>query len=323
MLSRNTSVKRILIISLSNIGDVVLTFPVIDVVLRDFPGARVSVVVGPKAAPLLEGHPRLEVIRFDKKMAPFATLRWLLTLRERRFDVVVDLRRTAMAWVIGGRWRTPVLTGRPAVCHMRDQHLQRLKAVHAFDPLTPTDRRALWFSSNVRRRARQFLGDIRGIQVMAPTAADGAKQWPEDYFIEVGRAFCQRPIVLIGGREGRDVAQRIAARTPGCVNLCGRLTLVEAAYVLKRAAWLLSNDSAPMHLASYLDVPVLAVFGPTSPEQYGPWGRYGKALRTNYGCPACAGGQERHTCLESVKPTEVIPILMEWSMGSKKEESCG
>ena len=127
---------------------------------------------------------------------------------------------------------------------------------------------------------------------------------------------------LIGGSDGQAVAERIAARTPRCLNLCGRLTLVETAYLLTQAAWVLSNDSAPMHLASYLDVPVLALFGPTSPEQYGPWGRHGKALRANKGCPACAGGPGQHTCLSAVTPKHVIAVLREWSSSSREEGPC-
>lgn len=92
-----------------------------------------------------------------------------------------------------------------------------------------------------------------------------AKRWPESYFASTVAAIQGHgvEVVLIGGAEDRDLCTRISA---SATNLAGTTTLRESAAVLERAAVLLSNDSAPMHLGVVAGIPVVAVYCSTIPE---------------------------------------------------------
>ena len=90
--------KRILVVSQTNIGDVVLTCPVIDILRRDFPQARIDVVTGPKAVSLFADNPNFGIKVFDKQASLMKKWAWFLDLTRAHYDCVVDLRRTALAF---------------------------------------------------------------------------------------------------------------------------------------------------------------------------------------------------------------------------------
>ena len=96
-----STIKKILVISLSNIGDIVLTLPVIDILRHDFSDAKVSVVIGAKGEPLLKGNPIFENIYIYIKRQPLKDLfAWMGKLRRENFDLVVDLHNTAIPFVV-------------------------------------------------------------------------------------------------------------------------------------------------------------------------------------------------------------------------------
>lgn len=314
-----SKINKILVISLTNIGDVILTFPVIDILKRDFPSAKLSVVIGPKAESLLQGNPHLDrVYLFDKHQSPLKSLSWVLRLRKKRFDLVVDLRNTAIPFMISPRYRTPCRVEKAAGLHMREKHLRRFKSVYAFTE-GAVEPRALFVPQederDVDRLIEREIGRVGRYVIVAPGAADCSKRWPEEGFAFV----CDRlvrdnniKVVFAGSEEDGAVAQRInALMKSDALNLCGRISLTQLAALLQRCFFAIVNDSAPMHLASYLNIPVLALFGPTDPSKYGPWSSRSCFLRKNESCPACRHPQtsSAHTCMAAITSGDVLSAL--------------
>ena len=316
-----SKIHKILVISLTNIGDVVLTFPVIDILAEEFAQAQISVVIGPKARSLLQGNPHLKKVHiFDKHQPPLRTLAWIRQLRRERFDLVVDLRNTAIPLMITPRYRTSCRMQRVAQGHMRSKHLERLRSVYKTDKETGAPK-ALFIPDAVKDRIRtlinQEIGDGQKFVVVAAGAADQAKRWPEEQFAAVCRYLTehnQLKIVFVGDDDDRKVTQRAMQfmATPA-VNLCGRTDLVQLAELLKYCALAIVNDSAPMHLASYLNVPVLALFGPSDPVKYGPWGQNSRMIKKDAACPACREPRKHHAhiCLRAISSDEVIATAQE------------
>ena len=313
------NIKKILVISLTNIGDVIMTFPVLDILRQDFPQAQLSVVVGPKAEPLFVGNKNISrVYVFRKRQSLPALWRWLLTLRRENFDLVVDLRNTVIPFLISRRYLTAPFLARRKGQHMRQQHLSRLRSVYAFER-QPRERYALSVSSETRLAANNLLcarvGDRQRYVVVAPGAADTAKRWPEACFAELCDALVRDAavkVVLVGDRQDRPAADNICGlmQTPA-VNLCGEVSLTQLAVILEKSCLAVVNDSAVMHLASYLDVPTLAIFGPTDPRRYGPWSGQCRVLEKKATCPACQGqpGAGGHSCLAAVSARDALDIL--------------
>jgi ADP-heptose:LPS heptosyltransferase len=307
MLDKN-KIKRILVISLSNIGDIVLTFPVLDILKRDFPMAQLDVVVGPKGQSLVEGHPDFgTVFVYHKNQPPWVVLGWLWQLVGQQYDLVIDLRNTMIPFLIFAKSKTPLMFKRPQGLHMRQQHLQRLAAV--WDFLVESQKNiALYISQSDQKRAIQFLDFTDGVEnyvVIAPGSRAENKRWTEDGFAKLADYFIERyqyKVVLVGDESEMSISVRVKSlmKHQPC-DLTGQLTLKELGAILSAARLAVVNDSAPLHMASYLNVPVVAFFGPTDPDRYGPWSLRSCVIRNNAHCLACSGDKkEMHHCMQAI-----------------------
>lgn len=309
-------INKILVVSLSNIGDVILTLPVVDVLKRDFPAAKISIIIGPKAESLLKGSPVFEhVYIYDKHQPRLETMKWIMKLRKERYDLAVDLRNSAIPFLIAARYCTPWHVGKKEIVHMKMKHLMRLKTVHPFEEESQ-ERIALRVASADRTYVdgclQQNIGQNERYVVMSPGSADQAKRWSPQGFARVADFFRTQHnlrTIFLGDKSDNQVVQIIqksmATRDP--VNLCGQTSLIQTAEFVRRSELAVVNDSAVLHLASYLNKPVIALFGYTDPAKYGPWSRTGLFLKAS-GMPVTRENttQEKVRFIESIKPEDVI-----------------
>ena len=319
MLSKNSNIHKILVISLSNIGDVILTFPVVDILKENFPEAKLSIVVGPKAESLFWANPYFgKVYIYDKRQPLAKTLRWLWELRKENFDLVVDLRNSAVPFFIAPRFRTPFVIKKEETAHMKQKHLRHLKMVYPFER-EAQKKYSIYVSEKDKGFIDQLIQEKTGAQtkfaVIAAGAANQDKRWTEEGFRELADKLIERhglKIVFVGDGKDREITERIAGSMLNpSLNLCGRLTLIQLAELFQRSAFVAANDSAPMHLASYLDRPAAAIFGPSDPQKYGPWGLNSFYIQKNGSCLKCQdkNSQEKHTCMQAITSSDVLQAL--------------
>ncbi len=311
-----SEIHNILVITLSNLGDVILTFPVIDILKRDFPEARLSVVAGPKAGVLFKENPYIyRTYIFDKAKSGLQKFFWLMELRQGRFDFVVDLRNTAIPFLIQAKHSTPLQIFRPKTMHMKIKHLNRLKSVFNFK--TESKIRYAFFRNEkdiryVDSMVRNKIGIGKKIFVVAPGAANHIKRWTKEGFGRVCDQLAElsnAKIVFVGDANDKGIVEDISlSMHSDFLNLCGETTITQLAELLRRATLALTNDSAVMHLASYLDIPVVAIFGPTDPRKYGPWSSYSTVVRKDIFCSPCEkpGCAFHHECMRYIQPQEVF-----------------
>jgi heptosyltransferase-3 len=280
-LSRSSKIKRILVVSLSNIGDVVLTLPVVDILRAAYPSVELQLVVGPKAKSLFDENPAISrLVVYNKKMSWREKLLWVSDLRRQRFDLIVDLRNSMLPFLLNAKTVTPPAFSSSKV-HMKTKHLARLALVlNAAD--LHAERSAVCLSARQSASVERLVHGWKDYVIVAPGAADTRKRWDEEGFLQVIRRLHARgkKVVVVGDQNDKVVAGRIAASfSDGVLDLCGQTTLVELAGILSRASLAVTNDSGVMHLASYFDRPVIALFGPTDPFFYGPWSSRSVVLR--------------------------------------------
>ncbi len=309
-------IKKILVISLSNIGDIVLTFPVIDILKRDFPDAQLDLIVGPSGESLVCGNPHFrKVFVYHKNQSPLLILKWLRELAAEKYDLAIDLRNTAIPFLIFAKHKTPLIIVRPKVGHMREQHLARLKSVHNFT-FSPVEKISLFILPADQDTVLQFLkslGSVRKV-VFAPGSRAQSKRWQEEGFAKLADNFIEHygaQVIFVGDQNDVQVVSKISnLMKNSSTDLTGKLTLPQSAYLLSLSDLAIVNDSAPMHLASYLDVPVVALFGPTDPRQYGPWSGQSVVVRNNRQCLACRLRKKvPHTCMQTIRVEDVERVL--------------
>ncbi|MEW6510586.1 MAG: lipopolysaccharide heptosyltransferase II [Bacteroidota bacterium] len=288
-----TPIRKLVVFHTAFIGDIVLTIPLLQYLREAFPGAEILAVTTPAAAGLLRGHPAVSrVIEFDKRGVARG-MRGVLSiahvLRGERIDVAVIPHRSLRSGVVCWLARIPVRigfdtsSGRVLLTHK----VQYQKKAHEIDrnlsltrPLGHQPARILprlYPSAEDARVVDELLRHYENVAsaggreqmiAIAPGSVWETKRWPEERFAELARCFAADgwTIVLIGGEADVPLCGRIAS-TAGTqfIDASGRLTLLQSAELIRRCAVLVSNDSAPMHLAVGVDTPVVAIFGATIP----------------------------------------------------------
>jgi lipopolysaccharide heptosyltransferase III len=277
---------RILFIASSRIGDAVLSTGLLDHLIRRHPQARITVVCGPISAGVFTRMPRLDrLVVIEKHRYDLHWLRlWAMAVRT-RWDLVVDIRGSALAWFL--------LARRRAAMRIRPGHkiAQLAKTLRLDPPPLPVT----WTEAADRARAAVLLPPGPPVIALAPTANWTGKVWPPERFAELFRRLAAGSIgSLIGsplgparaaifagpGEREQALAAPLLAALPEAIDLSGRLSLPEAAACLARAALFVGNDSGLMHIAAAAGTPTVGLFGPTPADEYGPAGRAAVAVRS-------------------------------------------
>lgn len=317
-LSRQCLVKRILIVSMTNIGDVVLSCPVIDRLTEDFPAAEIDVVVGPKVASLFEGNPHVRVSVYDKQAPLRKKYAWFLDLYRRRYDVVVDVRHTMLAWLLRPRYARRSIFKMTKPEHKKERHLACLRQVYDYGHDRACGQYAVVTLPEDEKFFKESVGPAlqdKSFVVIAPGAADAAKRWSPDGFAVVADSLSKtHRVVFVGDAQDALVIEAIQQRMRGrSLSWAGKTNLRQLAFVLKKSAWVLCHDSGVMHLACYLNVPVVALWGPTNLGQYSPWSDQSVVVRRNEQCLRCRDpkSKQAHQCMSMIKTEDVLNAIKE------------
>jgi lipopolysaccharide heptosyltransferase I len=324
------SPRNILLIKPSAIGDVVHALPVLNLMRRRWPEARISWLVTPACAGLLQGHKQIdEVILFERRRfgqawrnpaTLLALWRFSRELRRHRFDLVVDLQGLFRSGWLAWKTRAPVRIGSsnarelgslfythrvpvPWEWHAVDRNLAVAEAlgcgkepVEFHFAVTDVDRAAV----------AALVPPGRPYAVMLPGTIWPTKRWPVQHFAACVHPLCERfglESVVAGGAE--DSA--LAAGITGATDLCGKTTLPQLVALLERADFVIANDTGPMHIAAALGRPLLTPFGPTNPKRTGPFGRLDTVLRTDTPCSPCYSRRCSHrSCLKWISPQRMM-----------------
>ena len=262
------------------LGDAILTTGLIDHMQRDRPDLPLTIACGPPAALMLRSVPglaALHVMRKQPRAGHWLTL-WN-AVRGQRWARVVDMRRSALAWVLRADARHLVPRGHPG------EHRVPLAArTLGLPPLDPR----VWITDAQHAHAARLLpGD-------APTLALGTganwvcKTWPADRFAALalaltrpGAALAGGRILLVGSNDERDAARPLFDALPPAAIVDGfGLDIPTTAALLARSTLFVGNDSAMMHLAAAAGTRTAGLFGPTRDDLYAPWGPSSLVVRT-------------------------------------------
>ena len=295
-----------LVIQTSFLGDTVLTTPLITELATRGP---VDVVTTPASAPLLRNHPYVRsVIPYDKRGADrgvFGFVRMTARLRRLTYDAAYlaqgSIRSAALAVAAGVPRRIGFTTsaGRRLynvrVEYREDLHhaARLLNLAVPERELAAADVRPRLYPGIPERYAvdrllafHEIADDGPPLVALAPASVWETKRWP--YYADLARLLGERArVVVIGGAEDRTLAEEVrGAAGNGAFSAAGALTLLGSAELIRRCSALITNDSAPQHLASAVGTPTLSIFGPTVPQfGFGPLAEGSVAM--GHGALAC------------------------------------
>jgi heptosyltransferase I len=316
--------ERILLVKLSAIGDVVHTLPFLEALQSRFPNARIDWLVEEESRGIVADHPGLSRLIVSRRKSWYKRLGrgremvcvlrevagFIKALRSVDYDLVIDLQGLFKSGILtalvkgarkigpsGGREGSRLaLTERPVPVdygkHAVDRYLQVARALGCVErrfsgvvPLNGEDE----IAADTLMEELGLTG--RKIVAINPMARWRTKLWDPARFVALIDRMAEEldtAVILTGGPADRfalEALRRASSTRPP--NLAGRTTLKEAAALYTRCDALVTTDTGPMHLASAVGCPVVALFGPTAPWRTGPYGPDQKVVRAELDCIPC------------------------------------
>jgi lipopolysaccharide heptosyltransferase I len=332
-------------------GDLVHTLPAVSALRKRFPDARIDWLVETQHREILRDNPDvdavidLDTLGWRRKLLSRRTWRdirgSIAKVRERRYDFVLDLQGTLKSAVSAYLARSDrrigfssenlkeraaaflyterVSTngGRP---HVIDRHLGLLRAL---DIETKARSFPIALSEAAEERAQSALTQLglTDFAILNPGASWETKRWSPEKFgrvaAEIERNWKLPSLVVFGPGE-EELAWAVVDSSEGSARLAPRTSVPELLPYIRRARLFVSGDTGPLHLASALGVPAVAIFGPTDPARNGPFDEGDVTVWKKVDCSPCYKTRcpgFGNVCLTSIDVEDVLAAVRERLQG--------
>ena len=334
--------ERILIFTKNWLGDVIFEEPFIRALKRKFPQSYIVCVTNYRCKDVVAAHPHVdEIIEFDDRRQDkgiIAKLKLIVLLRKKNITKAFILHRSFSRAVIiffasiperfgyatkkRGFLLTQPIQEPSGKIHRVDYFLHILKQTGLYIDALHANRYQFYIMHTDKEYIMSLLKSIaiepHTFVSIHPGANWPPKRWPAKNFIDCINqinATYDVPIVITGGNDDIDIAQKIISAVTGRkpISLCGKTTIRQLGALLSLSRLVISADSGPLHIASGMGVPVIGLFGPTDPNITGPRGQDQCFIIKNVPSQCTLPCYEEHCplneCMSDIGADRVLSII--------------
>jgi heptosyltransferase-2 len=333
--------KKILILQTAFLGDVILTLPLVQVLKKNFPESEIDFVCIPGTSEILKNNPHIhEIIPYDKRNAGVNGFTGLIKkLRNRKYGLLISPHRSFRSSLIsylsspgksvsfdnssfGFLYDKKEVYDKDIHEIQRNLSLLNSEGIREKNIIKPE----LFLSVDDKRKIdclfyEYKINDSHKIISIAPGSVWFTKKFPEEKFVKLCDLLSDTDykIFLTGGKNDKRTSDFIAnnSRNRKIINVTGHLSVPESAELISRSDILITNDSAPLHIANAVGTDVIAVFGATVPAfGFYPYGKDDIVFETNgLSCRPCAihGGKKcpvgTFECMLKIDESKIAEVL--------------
>jgi heptosyltransferase-3 len=333
-------IKKILVVKLRHLGDVLLTGPVFTALKKTFPEAQIDAFIWSESVPMLQGHPAIDgFIEYDREWKKLGWKKFLKEwsllkkIRNKKYDLVLNLtegdRGALAAQFSRARIKvgfdpkgkgffgkkniyTHLIKNCPSLRHTVERNLDAVRRIGIFPQ--PEQRDLFLHVPKEAIFAMQKKVGFDPFILIHPTSRWRFKCWPIEHMRKLAHCLIERGhrLVFTSGPDPveismvEEIVQGISA-----INLSGKISLKELAALIQQTQTLFCVDSVPLHMASAFKTPTVAIFGPTSEITWGPWrNEKARIVSQSMSCRPCyqdgCGGSKRSDCLTTLSVSKVL-----------------
>lgn len=334
-LPQECSIRKILIIKWSALGDIVLATSAFEDIFRAFPKSEIHLNTLPQWKPLFEADPRFKKIIAlpvkESRKQIYILVNWLKQIGSEQYDVIFDLQENdrsrlflSFLWLMGrgaryrisGRGRFPYNVA-PCLPRLPTHDFERLgRILQSVEIHSTTEKAILHLPTRSIKKVKAIQEEYNLIPLRYVVLIVGShprwitKRWGKERYVALAALFYQRgvsKIVLVGDEAEKEECEFIEKHTGSWViNLCKKLELSDIPILASQAKGIVSNDTGPAHLAAVGGRPLIVICGPTDPLRVKPIGQHVKTLQADLPClncyqPTCS----HHSCMREITPEMV------------------
>lgn len=343
-----SNIRKILVVKLRHLGDVLLTSPVFTLLKKRMPESQIDAYIYTDSFPMLEGHPAISnLIGYDKgikKLPLFSRLKKELSLlwkiRKEKYDLVINLTEGDRGEIVCKLSGAKIIVGAESdkkrklythiikKCHSLRHTVERnLDALRVIGIFPGVDERELFYHipDSAASKIKHLLKDAhftpKDYYLIHPASRWRFKCWPEEKVRELTQILLSqgKKVVITTGKDNEEqaMADRIiqGISHPNLLNLSGKITLKELGALIQLSMGFLCVDSVSFHIASALKANVTVLFGPTSDVTWGPWNNPNAEVVTQaFSCRPCysdgCAGSKQSDCLATLPVQRVLASLV-------------
>lgn len=315
---RASDVRSILVSKHDEIGDVVLSLHVFELLRRSYPRAHITAFCKPYTRDVLSASPFIDrVVTSERDFA-------------RRYDLIVELRGTLRSALYAllhpplyrvDRGAVRLRNRRHGHRHETEVNVQIVETVVNVTEQVPAP--VLPVAEQYRQWATNYIGTqaLGAFAVLHPAARKPLKRWPPEYYAALAEKFYREKgwnVVVVGMDEDIDTLRAIAVAASVPVHILVDEPLLHFAALVAQAQAFVGNDSGPMHIAAAVGAPVVGLFGPGSPELFHPVGMRATYIHHKLECNPCDQVhcvRPHDTCMQQITVEEVLDSVREVRRG--------
>jgi len=315
-------IRKVLVIGLSCLGDMVMASAALWNLRLYLPSAKFTVWVGPRALGAVSEDPLWDEIFVYDRGGEFAGLPGRIKacklMRLGSYDLVIDLRSTLMP-LFSGAIYAPLWGLRecllPKSLHEAERTLQAMTSIGV--PIRIRQLR-FYIPQELKELIQaKYTDKLQGrkLVIFNPGANWPPKRWPVDNFVGLGVKLISKYNAVIGVIGYSDEEERLGKQVlsaldkNSALDLTGKLPLKELGALLESSSLFVTNDTGTLHIGSAVGVPMVGLYGPSSPERYGPWGTRHRIVAPPLPCAPCIGKKCLYgdfACISKIKVEEVF-----------------
>lgn len=342
--------QKILIVKISSLGDILHSFHTVSLLKKYCPESEIDWLVNSAHQEAVAYCPYVsKTILFPRKELgkistfPSTALSLIKELRKKRYDLVIDLQGLLRSAFFSWTANSPIVAGfakpkeflatffynrRIKICGAKNMHVieknirlvSQLLDVPFEIPEISVPVHIVHSESAKKKLSDKGISDGCGYFCIAPGTRWPSKQWPPEFFAKVANWIIKKnpdiKVVILGSQAeiplAKTIEQIISPFVP--VNMCGLTGIGEIFEIIRNASLLIANDSGPVHIASALGVPTIAMFGPTDPIRSGPYGKIHRVFQPDISCIKCMSEyckKNGYLCHSAIDPQIVAECAIE------------
>jgi len=274
-ITKEKNVKKILFITLSNIGDVILTTPTLEALHSKFPNATFDIVGDKRSEILFKYCPYMDnFFEKNKELGWYGILLLIKKLRQKKYDVAVDLRSDGILFFVKATKKLFKVPNKASLkIHSVEKHFLSLNRVVEKNIPSTT----IWLSDSEKDLANKIFNKYKNKSLL--TIGVGAnfegKIWNISNYIKLANILNDSfdVVILVGDKNDAALSKDFALGFKGrIIDCCGYYNLLETAAIIKKSDFFVGNDSGLGHIASAVNTKSFTIFGVGEPNRYSPWG---------------------------------------------------